>query len=204
MAPSKNTGVNNGGVPARRTGTVNERLAYLFATVHAPDARPYSCPEVARGVAAVGGSVSAVYLKKLLSGERGEPTLRVLRGLADFFAVPVAFFLDEDPEPIDGVALDRQIRVRAEPLPALLAAARQLTDPAKAALAEIIAGLLRAEGRQPTAINDPDPLDPLDPLPGMIADAGRLSPGSRDALAGIIAKLDTRPPDSRGVRSQAS
>ena len=38
----------------------------------------------------------------------------------------------------------------------------------------------------------------------MIADAGRLSPGSLDALAGIIAKLDTRPPDSRGVRSQAS
>ena len=205
MAPSRNTGVNNTAVPARRTGTVNERLAYLFATVHAPDARPYSCPEVARGVAAVGGSVSAVYLKKLLSGERGEPTLRVLRGLADFFAVPLSFFLDEDPEPIDGVALDRQIRLRAEPLPALLAAARQLTDPAQAALAEIIAGLLRAEGRQPTAINDPDPLDPL---PGMIADTGRLSPGSRDALAGIIAKLDTRPPDShgvsRGVHSQAS
>jgi ESX-1-secreted protein regulator len=207
MAPSRNTGVHNGGVPARRAGTVNERLAYLFATVHAPDARPYSCPEVARGVAAVGGSVSAVYLKKLLSGERGEPTLRVLRGLADFFAVPVGFFLDEDPEPIDGVALDRQIRLRTEPLPALLAAARQLTDAAQAALVEIIAGLLRAEGRQPTAINDPDPLDPLDPvdpLPVMIADAGRLSPGSRDALAGIIAKLDTRPPDSRGVRSQAS
>jgi transcriptional regulator with XRE-family HTH domain len=204
MAPSRNAGVNNTGVPARRTGTVNERLAYLFAAVHAPDARPYSCPEVARGVAAVGGSVSAVYLKKLLSGERGEPTLRVLRGLADFFAVPLSFFLDENPEPIDGVALDRQIRVRAEPLPALLAAARQLTDAAQAALAEIIAGLLRAEGRQPTTIDDPDPLDPLDPLPGMIADAGRLSPGSRDALAGIIAKLDTRPPDSRGVRSQAS
>ena len=105
MAPSRNSEVNNRGVPARRTGTVNERLAYLFATVHAPEARPYSCPEVARGVAAVGGSVSAVYLKKLLSGERGEPTLRVLRGLADFFAVPVAFFLDEKPEPIDGVAL---------------------------------------------------------------------------------------------------
>ena len=42
MAPSKNAVVNNGGVPARRAGTVNERLAYLFATVHAPDARPYS------------------------------------------------------------------------------------------------------------------------------------------------------------------
>ena len=90
MAPSRNSGVSNSGVPARRTGTVNERLAYLFATVHAPDARPYSCPEVARGVAAVGGSVSAVYLKKLLSGERGEPTLRVLRGLADFFGVPLS------------------------------------------------------------------------------------------------------------------
>src|SRR3954453_15248273 len=125
MAPSRNagvnntgvnnTGVNNTGVPARRAGTVNERLAYLFATVRAPDARPYSCPEVARGVAAVGGSVSAVYLKKLLSGERGEPTLRVLRGLADFFGVPVGFFLDENPEPIDGAARDRQIRLRAEP-----------------------------------------------------------------------------------------
>src|SRR3954471_13876673 len=106
MAPSKNTGVNNTGVPAHRAGTVNERLAYLFATVHAPEARPYSCPEVARGVAAVGGSVSAVHQKKLLSGDRGEPPLRVLRGLADFFAVPLSFFLDEDPEPIDAVALD--------------------------------------------------------------------------------------------------
>jgi hypothetical protein len=42
MAPSKNTGVNNGGVPARRAGTVNERLAYLFATARAGRAA-YSC-----------------------------------------------------------------------------------------------------------------------------------------------------------------
>ena len=81
----------------RRTGSIAERLAYLFDVVHAPGTRGYTAAEVARGVRAAGGSISDVYINKLLNGQRGEPSLRYLRMLAGFFGVPLTFFLDDDP-----------------------------------------------------------------------------------------------------------
>jgi hypothetical protein len=57
----------------RRTGSIAERLAYLFDVVHAPGTRGYTAAEVARGVRAAGGSISDVYINKLLNGQRGEP-----------------------------------------------------------------------------------------------------------------------------------
>ena len=39
----------------RRTGSITERLAYLFDVVHAPGTRAYTAAEVARGVRAAGG-----------------------------------------------------------------------------------------------------------------------------------------------------
>ena len=96
----------------RRTGSIAERLAYLFDVVHAPGTRAYTAAEVARGVRAAGGSISDVYINKLLNGQRGEPSMRYLRMLAGFFGVPLTFFLDDDPAPIDGPGLDLQIRLR--------------------------------------------------------------------------------------------
>ena len=113
----------------RRTGSIAERLAYLFDVVHAPGTRGYTAAEVARGVRAAGGSISDVYINKLLNGQRGEPSLRYLRMLAGFFGVPLTFFLDDDPGPIDGPGLDLQIRLRSPQVQAMLAAAGRLPEP---------------------------------------------------------------------------
>ena len=133
----------------RRTGSIAERLAYLFDVVHAPGTRGYTAAEVARGVRAAGGSISDVYINKLLNGQRGEPSLRYLRMLAGFFGVPLTFFLDDDPDPIDGPGLDLQIRLRSPQVQAMLAAAGRLPEPAQSALGDIVTSLLRAEGREP-------------------------------------------------------
>ena len=169
----------------RRTGSIAERLAYLFDVVHAPGTRGYTAAEVARGVRAAGGSISDVYINKLLNGERGEPSLRYLRMLAGFFGVPLTFFLDDDPDPIDGPGLDLQIRLRSPQVQAMLVAAGRLPEPAQSALGDIVTSLLRAEGREPAV----EPSDPDNTLPALIASAARLSPESVAAVGAIIDKL---------------
>ena len=169
----------------RRTGSIAERLAYLFDVVHAPGTRAYTAAEVARGVRAAGGSISDVYINKLLNGERGEPSLRYLRMLAGFFGVPLTFFLDDDPDPIDGPGLDLQIRLRSPQVQAMLVAAGRLPESAQSALGDIVTSLLRAEGREPAV----EPSDPDNTLPALIASAARLSPESVAAVGAIIDKL---------------
>ena len=169
----------------RRTGSIAERLAYLFDVVHAPGTRAYTAAEVARGVRAAGGSISDVYINKLLNGERGEPSLRYLRMLAGFFGVPLTFFLDDDPDPIDGPGLDLQIRLRSPQVQAMLVAAGRLPEPAQSALGDIVNSLLRADGRESAV----EPSDPDHTLPVLIASAARLSPDSLAALGVIIDKL---------------
>lgn len=175
--------------PTPITGVVRERLTHLYATVHAPGSRTYTNAEVARGVAELGGRVSEVYLKKLRGARSGTPSLRVLDELAAFFGVPVSYFLDPDPAPIDGVRLDIRIRLRSRALQEMLTAARRLPDAAQAVLPDIVTGLLRAEGRDPIRLQDLADAADLDSLDVVIADAGRLSPASQQALRDIIAKL---------------
>jgi transcriptional regulator with XRE-family HTH domain len=172
-------------VAARRTGSVAERLAYLFEVVHAPGTRGYTAAEVARGVKAAGAGISDVYINKLLNGQRGEPSIRYLRMLAGFFGVPLTFFLDDDPGQIDGPRLDLQIRLRSAEVQVMLAAALRLPEHGQAVLADIVNSLLRAEGRDPAGA----PSDPDDTVPALIAAAARLSPESLAAVGAIIDKL---------------
>ena len=186
----------------RRTGSIAERLAYLFDVVHAPGTRGYTAAEVARGVRAAGGSISDVYINKLLNGQRGEPSLRYLRMLAGFFGVPLTFFLDDDPDPIDGPGLDLQIRLRNPQVQAMLAAAGRLPESAQSALGDIVTSLLRAEGREPAvepAVEPADPDDPDNALPALIAAAARLSPESVAAVGAIIDKLGAAATDGRSA-----
>ncbi len=186
---------------ANRVGTVTERLAYLFAVVHAPGARPYTAGHVSRWIRAdgVGEPISAVYISKLLNGDR-EPTTRFLPGLARFFGVPPEFFLVQDPPPINGPWLDVQIRLRGDGLQTMLADASSLAPPATAALQDVITSLLRAEGRE---VFDPEVWDEEQALPALIASAGQLSPASRSSIAAIIARLADVEARPGGRRSSA-
>lgn len=179
-----------------RVGTFGERLVYLFETVHAPGEPPYRVPEVVRAIRAAGGTISTAYVRKLLYGERIEPSLRVHDTLARFFGVPRSWFLEEDPADIDSAALDLAIRLRGESTHARLTTARRLTPGNQAALGDIVTGLLRAGGVEPLPAAD------LDPLSSTIASATRLRPESLAALDVIMAKLiDAQAPGGRRTHS---
>lgn len=81
-----------------RSRSFAARLNHLFETVHPPRKSEFSYAEVAAGVAAKGHEISASYVWQLRTGERENPTLRHMRGLAAFFGVPASYFLEDAVE----------------------------------------------------------------------------------------------------------
>ena len=71
------------------------KLDKLMDSYRSPDGDPYNYNEIAKGTE---GKVSAAYIRRLHIGEVGNPTVRVLRSLADFFDVAPAYFLEESDE----------------------------------------------------------------------------------------------------------
>lgn len=80
------------GSPAERT--LANKLEHLFQTVIPPGRGPYTTEEAAQAITASGVPISGSYIWLLRKGQRDNPTLRHLQGLADFFGVPAAYFFD--------------------------------------------------------------------------------------------------------------
>ncbi|MGP3999422.1 helix-turn-helix domain-containing protein [Streptomyces sp. 8N706] len=83
---------NSGDAPER---TLADKLNHLFETVVPAGRAPYSTEEVARAITASGVPISGSYIWLLRKGQRDNPTLRHLEGLAKFFGVPPAYFFDD-------------------------------------------------------------------------------------------------------------
>lgn len=82
--------------------TLADKLDHLFRTVH-PGRGEYSHEEVAATIRARGVTISHTYIWQLRKGLRDNPTIRHLAALAEFFGVPVAYFIsDADTARIDG------------------------------------------------------------------------------------------------------
>ncbi|MCX4673519.1 helix-turn-helix domain-containing protein [Streptomyces sp. NBC_01381] len=75
--------------------TLASKLEHLFRTVVPPGRGPYGTEEVAQAITASGVSISSSYVWLLRKGQRDNPTMRHLQGIADFFGVPAAYFFDE-------------------------------------------------------------------------------------------------------------
>lgn len=104
--------------PGERAGWRRGALARLFDAVHPPDRGPWSPEEVAAAISERGlyGTISASYIRELLSGASDNPRLKHILGLADHFGADPAYFFDDefaaqvDAELNDFVAL-RQLGV---------------------------------------------------------------------------------------------
>ncbi|MCG0283813.1 helix-turn-helix domain-containing protein [Streptomyces sp. PSAA01] len=81
---------------ANGPGLLAERLNRLFETVHPRGRGPFSNEEVARGIRAQGGDISKQYIAYLRKGDRVNPRVQHLEALAQFFGVPVSYFLDRE------------------------------------------------------------------------------------------------------------
>lgn len=77
--------------------TLAEKLDRLFQTKRSPTGGEYTYAEVATGITTRGiATISAAYLCDLRNGAKENPRIKHLEALADFFAVPVTYFLDGD------------------------------------------------------------------------------------------------------------
>jgi len=77
--------------------TLAEKLDRLFQTKRAPDGGEYTYAAVATGIMTKGiATISAAYLCDLRNGTKENPRIKHLEALADFFDVPVTYFLDGD------------------------------------------------------------------------------------------------------------
>ncbi len=74
--------------------TVAARLSRLFDTIRPPGRGPLRNYEVLKAMRARGIEMSAPYLSQLRAGRRSHPSLDMLRPLADFFGVSIAYFTD--------------------------------------------------------------------------------------------------------------
>src|SRR4029453_2010166 len=87
--------------PARkRPRPLHERLQHLFDTVPNPaTGRPYTLRELAERLGEHGVGVSPAYLNYLVRGERSNPTLDLVKALADIFGVTPMYFFDDELAP---------------------------------------------------------------------------------------------------------
>ncbi|GHE31261.1 helix-turn-helix domain-containing protein [Streptomyces vinaceus] len=81
--------------PPAAPKSLAEKLEHLFAHTAPAGRGPYSVEEVARAITAERIPISGSYIWLLRKGQRDNPTLRHLEGLAQFFGVPPAYFFDD-------------------------------------------------------------------------------------------------------------
>jgi transcriptional regulator with XRE-family HTH domain len=80
---------------SRQSASLADKLNHLFATMKPAGRDQYTSEEAARAITAAGVPVSGSYIWLLRKGQRDNPTLRHLEGLARFFGVPPAYFFDD-------------------------------------------------------------------------------------------------------------
>ena len=87
-----------------REFSIADKLDRLFKQVRPRGQGEYSYMAVAEAIRHDQGiQISHTYIWQLRTGRRDNPTVQHLRGLATFFGVPVAYFLDDDEtRKIDG------------------------------------------------------------------------------------------------------
>lgn len=83
---------------AEQPGWRATAVSTLFEAVHPPDRGPWSPEEVAAAISSSGqfGSISASYIRELLSNTSDNPRLKHILGLADHFGADPAYFFDDD------------------------------------------------------------------------------------------------------------
>ncbi|WP_425461124.1 helix-turn-helix domain-containing protein [Kitasatospora atroaurantiaca] len=138
-----------------------DKLNHLFETVIPAGRGPYNTEEVAREISAGGVPISGSYIWLLRRGQRDNPTLRHVEGIAKFFGVPAAYFFDDQvAEDVDAqlgllVAL-RDTQVQRVALRAAGLSARSLRS-----ITEVIERVRELEGLPPDAPQTDDGPTPV-------------------------------------------
>lgn len=112
-------------VPPQESTVFSERLDALFRTTRRPDGGEWKPGAVAAAIRKTGESVTGTYIDHLRSGRRRNPRMSLVQHLAELFAVPIGYFVDDpatdvtvrlsDPDQAPALAdMRRLLRVASE------------------------------------------------------------------------------------------
>lgn len=123
-----------------------DKLNHLFTNVVPAGRPPYSSEEVARAITADGTPVSGSYIWLLRKGQRDNPTLRHLEGLAKFFGVPPAYFFDDQVTAAVDTDLDLLMALRDAGVQKLALRTAGLSPKSISSIAEVVERVRELEG----------------------------------------------------------
>ncbi|MEQ0560748.1 XRE family transcriptional regulator [Amycolatopsis sp. NEAU-NG30] len=127
--------------------TLADRINYLFDRIRREDGSPYSNVDVAKTISAQSGRpTDRAHISALRSGDKVNPTRRVLQGLATHFRVPASFFFDDDKSTEIAEQIEVAVALRDPRTRDLALQLLRTTDPADVAL---VASIVRALGERP-------------------------------------------------------
>ena len=125
--------------------TFADRLNRLFDTVYPPGRGPHTSAEVILALKAEGVTMSAPYMSQLRSGNRTNPSVATMAGLANFFRINPAYFTDDEYYE----RLDRELSwlatMREDGVRRIALAAAELSAEGRREITERVEQLRRAE-----------------------------------------------------------
>jgi transcriptional regulator with XRE-family HTH domain len=123
------------------------KLDRLFSAVHPRGRGEYTYREVAEGVRGRGfAPISATYVWQLRTGQRSNPTMKHIEGLAAFFGVPVNYFFNDDVAARVDAELDVLVALREGPIRQIALRSAGLSPESQQAIAEMVEHVRRLEG----------------------------------------------------------
>jgi transcriptional regulator with XRE-family HTH domain len=134
-----------------------DKLNHLFETVVPAGRGPYSSEEVARAISDRGVPISGSYIWLLRRGQRDNPTIRHLEGLASFFGVPPAYFFDDEVTRSVGSQLAMLGVLRDSHVQHVALRAAGLSPRSLRSIAEVIERVRELEGLSPEDATEEEP-----------------------------------------------
>ncbi len=144
------TGSSSTPTPEQRLGT---RLEHLFATIPSPGGR-WTNVEMTNQLAQRGIQTTAAYISMLRRGQRANPSLAIVTGIAGAFGVPVAYFYDDNVADRLNSDLELLVAVRQAGLENIALRAAGLSPKGLREVGRIIDAVRRIEG-----LDESDPED---------------------------------------------
>lgn len=143
--------------PSPQRLTLADKLDQLFKTAHPRGRGELSYEEVAAGINARGGEISASYLWELRTGKKDNPRLQHLTAIADYFDVPTSYLIEEGEE---AAQIHAELRLlaamREKRIQQIAARALGLSPEALGAIADVVERLRDFQGLPKEIPGTPD------------------------------------------------
>ncbi|MFF3322713.1 XRE family transcriptional regulator [Streptomyces sp. NPDC002889] len=126
-----------------------DKLNHLFTSMIPAGRGPYSNEEVARAISVDGVPISGSYIWLLRKGQRDNPTLRHVEGMARFFGVPPAYFFDDQVTATVNAELDLLVALRDTQVQHVALRTAGLSHKSLRSINEVIERVRELEGLAP-------------------------------------------------------